>query len=128
MAEEKTYSFWCCDSYDGWGFDIKASSFEEAIKKAERGSSRSTWHSITDGIETREFNEHFKPSHEALERLYHDVLVGRDTLHAILNNHRETWVENLEKTPAREAQKKLIDDLLAPITKEAEEWRKKNRI
>jgi hypothetical protein len=69
-------------------------------------------------------SDYFKPSQEALERLYFDVLVKRDTLNAVLNNSRETWMDSLEKAPAREAQKALIDELLAPIKQEAEEWRK----
>ena len=53
MAEEKTYKFWAHDGYEGWGFEIQAASFEEAIKKA--GGVMPWWCNVTDGEETREF-------------------------------------------------------------------------
>jgi len=51
---EKTFTFWTHDGFDGSGFEVRASSFEEAIQKA--GGVQVTWVSVTDGVETRRFN------------------------------------------------------------------------
>lgn len=49
------YKAWAHDGYDGWEFLIEANSFEEAIKKA--GGVMPWWVTMTDGTETRRFNE-----------------------------------------------------------------------